>query len=433
MKPGGGKPAGAALSTWILIGAAAGVAAGWAGHEFSPDAATASTVAGYFSILSDIFLRLIKMIIAPLVFATVVAGIAGMGDAKAVGRIGGKALLWFITASLVSLLLGMFFANLLQPGHGLSLPLPEKDMATNLKTGGLNLREFISHVFPASFFQAMATNEILQILVFSCFFGFAITSLKSEPAKTVTAFISELVPIMLKVTDFVMWFAPAGVFGAVAAAITVQGLGVLATYGKFIGSFYGALVVLWAVLIAAGFLFLGPLVLRLMATVREPLMVAFTTASSEAAYPKLMEQLHRFGVNDRVTSFVLPLGYSFNLDGSMLYQAFAALFIAQAYGIDMSFGQQLTLLLVMMVSSKGVAGVPRASLVVVAAVLPTFGLPEAGLLLIMGIDQFLDMGRTATNVIGNSIATTVVAKWEGQLGPPPEKAEAGAKAAGATA
>jgi Na+/H+-dicarboxylate symporter len=423
---------GSKLTTWILVAAVAGVAAGWAGNAWAPDAAAAATLAGYFSVLSDIFLRLIKMIIAPLVFATVVAGIAGMGDAKAVGRIGGKALLWFVTASLVSLLLGMLFANVLQPGQGLALPLPDKDAATNLKTGGMGLREFITHVFPSSFFQAMATNEILQILVFSCFFGFAIASVKGEPTATVTAFVTELVPIMLKVTDFVMWVAPAGVFGAIASAITVQGIGVLGTYGRFIGSFYGALLVLWVVLIGAGFVFLGPRVLRLMGMVKEPLMVAFSTASSEAAYPKLMEQLHRFGVNDRVTSFVLPLGYSFNLDGSMVYQAFAALFIAQAYGIEMSFGQQLTLLLVMMVSSKGVAGVPRASLVVVAAVLPTFGLPEAGLLLIMGIDQFLDMGRTATNVIGNSIATSVVAKWEGQLGAPAgEEGESGAGPAAA--
>ena len=406
------------LATWIMIAAVAGLVAGYLAHAWAPDATTAATVAGYFSILSDIFLRLIKMIIAPLVFATVVSGIAGMGDAGAVGRIGGKALMWFITASVVSLLIGMLFANLLQPGVSLSLALPDKDLATSLKTGGLNLREFITHVFPASFFQAMASNEILQILVFSCFFGFAIASLKGQPAATVTRFVGELVEVMLKVTDFVMWLAPLGVFGAVAAAITVQGLGVLLTYGKFIGSFYLALIVLWTVLVAAGFLFLGPMVFRLMASVREPLIVAFTTASSEAAYPKLMEQLHRFGVNDRVSSFVLPLGYSFNLDGSMLYQAFAALFIAQAYGIELGFGQQLTMLLVMMISSKGVAGVPRASLVVVAAVLPTFGLPEAGLLLILGIDQFLDMGRTATNVIGNSIATTVVAKWEGMLGPP---------------
>jgi Na+/H+-dicarboxylate symporter len=406
------------LTVWILVAAAAGVLAGWAGHELSPDAAAAASLAGSFSILSDVFLRLIKMIIAPLVFATVVAGIAGAGDAKTVGRIGGKAILWFVSASLVSLLLGMLFANLLGPGRDLALPLPDKEAATNLKTGGLNLREFITHVFPRSFFEAMAANEILQILVFSCFFGFALSSLRSEPAATVKAFVADLVPVMLKVTDFVMWAAPAGVFGAIASAITLQGLGVLATYGKFIGSFYLALLVLWAALIGAGFLFLGPTVLRLMSQVKEPLMVAFATASSEAAYPKLMEQLRRFGVNDRITSFVLPLGYSFNLDGSMLYQAFAALFIAQAYGIDLSWGQQITLLLVMMVSSKGIAGVPRASLVVVAAVLPTFGLPEAGLLLILGIDQFLDMGRTATNVIGNSIATTVVAKWEGQLGPP---------------
>jgi Na+/H+-dicarboxylate symporter len=406
------------LTTWILIAAVAGVVVGWIGHNNTVDAAAATRLAGYFSILSDVFLRLIKVIIAPLVFATVVSGIAGMGDAKAVGRIGGKALLWFITASLVSLLLGMVLANVLQPGSGLSLALPDRDAATNLKTGGLNLRDFVAHMVPRSFFEAMATNEILQILIFSCFFGFALAQLKTEPAVTITRFCHELVGVMLKVTDYVMWFAPIGIFGALSAAITTQGLGVLATYGKFIGSFYLGIVVLWTLLIGAGFVFLGPSVFRLMREVRDPLFVAFTTASSEAAYPKLMAGLQRFGVNDRVSSFVLPLGYSFNLDGSMLYQSFAALFIAQAYGIELSFGTQVTMLLVMMVSSKGVAGVPRASLVVVAAVLPTFGLPEAGLLLILGIDQFLDMGRTATNVIGNSIATSVVAKWEGQLGPP---------------
>ncbi len=421
------------LTTWILIAAVAGVVAGWIGHNNTVDAAAATRLAGYFSILSDVFLRLIKVIIAPLVFATVVSGIAGMGDAKAVGRIGGKALLWFITASLVSLLLGMVLANVLQPGSGLSLALPDRDAATNLKTGGLNLRDFVAHMVPRSFFEAMATNEILQILIFSCFFGFALAQLKTEPAVTITRFCHELVGVMLKVTDYVMWFAPIGIFGALAAAITTQGLGVLATYGKFIGSFYLGIVLLWTLLIGAGFVFLGPSVFRLMREVRDPLFVAFTTASSEAAYPKLMAGLQRFGVNDRVSSFVLPLGYSFNLDGSMLYQSFAALFIAQAYGIELSFGTQVTMLLVMMVSSKGVAGVPRASLVVVAAVLPTFGLPEAGLLLILGIDQFLDMGRTATNVIGNSIATSVVAKWEGQLGPPRngDAAPAGAKPAAA--
>ena len=424
------------LTILILAAAVAGVLAGYAAHEMAPDAKATAEIAGYFSVLADIFLRLIKMIIAPLVFSTVVAGIAGTGDAKTVGRIGVKALGWFITASVVSLLVGMFFANLFQPGANLKMPLPDAGMATNLKTGGLSLKEFIVHVFPKSFFEAMATNEILQILVFSLFFGFALTALGDRRAVTIEKFIDELAHAMLKLTEYVMYFAPLGVFGAVAAAITTQGIGVLATYGKFIGTFYLSLVVLWGVLVAAGFVFLGSRVFPLLAEVREPMLIAFTTASSEAAYPKLMERLDRFGVNERVTALTLPLGYSFNLDGSMVYQAFAALFIAQAYGIEMSFGQQVTLLLVMMVSSKGVAGVPRASLVVVAATVPLFGLPEAGLLLIMGIDHFLDMGRTATNVIGNGIATAVVAKWEGALGPPlsedadvlavtpPEKAQA---------
>jgi Na+/H+-dicarboxylate symporter len=421
------------LTIMILVAAALGVIAGHIAHESAADAARAATIAGYFSILADIFLRLIKMIIAPLVFATVVAGIAGTGDTKTVGRIAFKALAWFITASLISLLLGMAFANLFHPGGKLNLPLPDAGLATNLKTGSLSLKEFIVHVFPRSFFEAMSSNEILQILVFSVFFGIAVTALKEKTAKTVVAFIDEVAHAMLKVTEYVMLFAPIGVFGAVAAAITTQGIVVLATYGKFIGTFYVALVVLWCVLIAAGFLFLGRRVFALLGFIRAPLLIGFTTASSEAAYPKLMEQLNRFGINERVTALTLPLGYSFNLDGSMVYQAFAALFIAQAYGIDMSFTQQVTLLLVMMVSSKGIAGVPRASLVVVAAVLPMFGLPEAGLLLIMGIDQFLDMGRTATNVIGNGIATAVVAKWEGALGPPLPAEEPATPAAAAAA
>ena len=409
------------LTTLIFGAAFLGLIVGYLTHQFHPDAAEAAQVAGYFSLLSDIFLRLIKMVIAPLVFATVVSGIAGAGDAKTVGRIGGKAMLWFISASLVSLFLGMLLANFMQPGASLNMPLPNKELATNLKTGGLNLKDFMSHVVPKSFFEAMANNEILQILIFSCFFGFSIAALKKQHAETITAFVTELADVMLKMTDFVMWTAPAGVFGAIAAAITVQGIGVLATYAKFIGSFYISILLLWLLLAAFGFLFLGPRIFQLMSMIREPLLVAFTTASSEAAYPKLMEQLHRFGVHDKVSSFVLPLGYSFNLDGSMMYQSFAALFIAQAYGIEMSLSQQITMLLVLMISSKGVAGVPRASLVVVATVLPNFGLPEAGLLLILGIDQFLDMGRTATNVVGNSISTAVVAKWEGLLGQPEDE------------
>jgi len=406
------------LTTWIMIAMILGIVVGYVCNIAAPDAKAAKDIAGYFNVVTDVFLRLIKMIIAPLVFATLVAGIAHMGDASAVGRIGLKAMAWFITASLVSLALGLVMVNILQPGTNLGLPLPEAGAATNLKTASLNIKDFITNVFPKSVFEAMANNNILQILVFSLFFGFAIAAFKDQRAKTLVGSIEELVHVMLKLTDFVMRFSPFGVFAAVASVITTQGLGVLLTYGKFIGGFYLSLALLWLVLIAAGYVFLKGPVFTLLKLIREPMMIAFSTASSEAAYPKTMEQLEKFGVKNDITGFVLPLGYSFNLDGSMMYQAFAALFIAQAFGFDLTFAQQVTLLLVMMVTSKGIAGVPRASLVVVAAVLPTFGLPEAGLLLIMGIDQILDMGRTATNVIGNSLATAVVAKWEGELREP---------------
>jgi Na+/H+-dicarboxylate symporter len=406
------------LTTWIGIAMILGVVAGYICNVAAADAKVAKDIAGYFNVVTDIFLRLIKMIIAPLVFATLVAGIAHMGDATAVGRIGLKAMAWFITASLLSLGLGLIMVNILQPGANLALPLPEAGAATNLKTSSLNVKDFITQVFPKSVFEAMANNNILQILVFSLFFGFAISTFKDARAKTLVDSIGELVHVMLRITDFVMRFAPFAVFAAVASVITTQGLGVLITYGKFIGGFYLGLVLLWAVLIGVGYVILKDSVFVLLKLIREPLMLAFSTASSEAAYPKTMEQLEKFGVKNEITGFVLPLGYSFNLDGSMMYQAFAAIFIAQAYGIDLSLGQMITLLLVMMVSSKGIAGVPRASLVVVAAVLPMFNLPEAGLLLILGIDQILDMGRTATNVIGNSLATAVVAKWEGELREP---------------
>jgi Na+/H+-dicarboxylate symporter len=406
------------LTTYIMVGLILGIIVGYICHAAAPDAATAKEIAGYFSIITDVFLRLIKMIIAPLVFSTLVVGIAGMGDAKAVGRIGVKALGWFVTASLVSLLLGMVLVNILRPGANLNLPLPDVGAATGLKTSSLNIKDFITHVFPKSIVEAMAQNEILQIVVFSIFFGFALASIKGEAVTVLIKSLEAVVHAMLRLTDYVMRFAPVGVFAAIAAAITVQGVGVLVTYGEFIGGFYFSLVVLWIVLIGAGYVFLQASTFTLLKLIREPMLLAFSTASSEAAYPKTMEQLEKFGVKDTVIGFVLPLGYSFNLDGSMMYQAFAALFIAQAYNIEMSFVQQVTLLLVMMITSKGIAGVPRASLVVVAATLPMFDLPEAGLLLIMGIDQFFDMGRTATNVVGNSIATAVVAKWEGQLAAP---------------
>ncbi|WP_136513808.1 dicarboxylate/amino acid:cation symporter [Geomonas edaphica] len=411
------------LTLYIMVAMILGIVVGYFCNLYAPDAKAAKTIAGYFDIISSVFLRLIKMIIAPLVFGTIVSGIAGNGDSKAIGRIGVRAMGWFLCASVISLVLGMTFVNLFQPGVGTSLPAPATGAATNLNVAALNFKDFVTNIFPTSFLDAMAKNSILQILIFSVFFGFAIASFKDDATKTVVAFVKELVNIMLKVTDYVMRFAPLGVFAAMASCITVQGLGVLTTYGKFIGSFYIGLVVLWAVLIGAGYLFLRNSTWTLLKLIREPMMIAFSTASSEAAYPQTLESLERFGVKEKVSGFVLPLGYSFNLDGSMMYQAFAVIFIAQVYNIELSISKQIALLLVMMLTSKGMAGVARASLVVVAATLPMFNLPEAGLLLIMGIDQFLDMGRTATNVIGNSIATAVVAKWEGDLGAEPETAD----------
>ena len=412
------------LTLYIMVGLVLGIICGYACHALAPDAAAAKTIAGYFSVLSDVFLRLIKMVIAPLVFATIVSGITSLGaSGGAVGRIAAKALGWFISASLVSLFVGLVIAHLVQPGHGLGLAVPEVGTNPNIQATGLTLKGFASHLVPSSIVEAMATNEVLQILVFSTFFGFSLAGLKGTVAGTMATAIDELVPVMLRFTDYVMRFAPIGVFAAMASVITTQGLGVLITYGKFIGAFYLGLALLWAI-IAAGSVVLGKSIGRLLRLLRQPMMIAFSTSSSEAAFPKMIEQLMRFGVSERITGFVLPLGYSFNLDGSMMYQTFAALFVAQAYGIDMPLSTQITMLLVLMVSSKGVAGVPRASLVVAAATLPMFDLPTAGLALLIGIDQFLDMGRTMTNVIGNGVATAAVAKWEGELSEGPVIPEA---------
>jgi Na+/H+-dicarboxylate symporter len=402
-------------TTHIIVAMLLGILTGYLCNAYlSP--ADAKTVAGYFVIVTDIFLRLIKMILAPLIFSTLVAGMAGMGDAKAVGRIGGKAVGWFLMASFASLFIGLVFANLLQPGANVGVPLPEATASAGLKTTSLNLKDFLIHVFPRNIFEAMANNEILQILVFSLFFGLALGQLRDTKAGLLAQAIEEVVPVMLRVTDYVMRFAPIGVFAAVANVVATQGLGVLLVYGKFMGGFYVTLAVLWLALIGAGFVVLKGEVFRLFMAVRQPMLLGFSTASSESAYPRLMETLKKFGVNERVIGFILPLGYSFNLDGSMIYTTFASLFIAQAFNIPLSLDQQILMLLVLMVSSKGIAGVPRSSLVVVAAVLPMFNLPEAGILLILGIDHFLDMGRTVTNVLGNAIATTVVAKWENALG-----------------
>lgn len=409
----------------IALGIALGVLTGWACHHFAGSEQQAKDIAAYFSMVTDIFLRLIKMIIAPLVFATLVGGIASLGTSRSVGRIGLRAMAWFVTASVVSLSIGMGLVNLFQPGAGLNMDISQHattPLAVN--TGDFSLKVFISHVFPRSFAEAMANNEILQIVVFSLFFGFALAAVKRAGHTRISDSIDELAKVMFRITDYVMALAPIGVFAAIASAITVQGLGLLMDFGKLIAQFYLGIGLLWVVLFGAGYLFLGRSVFTLGKLIREPILLAFSTASSESAYPKTMEALEKFGAPKRVSSFVLPLGYSFNLDGSMMYQAFAILFIAQAYNIDLSFTQQVLILLTLMITSKGMAGVARASVVVVAATLPMFNLPEAGLLLILGIDQFLDMARTATNVVGNSIATAVVAKAEPHEEPADEPAPA---------
>jgi len=370
-----------------------------------------------FSLLADIFLRLIKMIVAPLVFFTLVVGVAKLGDIKAVGRIGGKTLLWFISASLMSLLLGMILVNLFKPGIAMNLPLPDSGTDTGIAKTALTLKEFLYHVFPASVIDAMARNEILQIVVFSLFFGVATAAIGETGHKIIKAF-DAIAHIVLKMTGYVMNFAPIAVFGAMTAIIAKQGLQILKTYSIFIGEFYLGLLLLWVILILAGAAFVKGRIFDLIRRIKEPVLLAFSTSSSEAAFPKTMVKLEEFGCKDKIVSFVLPLGYSFNLDGSMMYMTFAALFIAQSYGMQLDFGTQITMLLVLMLTSKGIAGVPRASLVVIAGTLATFNIPEAGLALLLGIDPLLDMGRSATNVVGNSVATVVVSKWEGELTAP---------------
>ena len=400
------------FTLYILAAMGLGVVLGWYVYTFME--ADRVTIGNNVNLIAILFLRLIKMIIAPLVFATLVGGIGHMGGGAKLGRIFAKTMGWFVTASFVSLLLGLLMVNLLKPGVNFPGAVPDQGQATGLATSAFSLEKFLTHVIPTSIFDAMATNEILQIVVFSVFFAVALGSY-GERGKPIMALIDELGHIMLKVTGYVMNYAPLAVFAAVFAVVAKNGLAVLWTLIKFMGGFYLSLMILWLILVVVGFLVLGARYKHLLGYIREPLMIAFATASSEAAYPKTLESLNRFGASQRISSFVLPLGYSFNLDGTMMYCTFASIFIAQTYNIPMSIEQQLAMLATLMITSKGVAGVPRASLVVIAATLNQFSIPEAGLLMIMGIDTFLDMGRSATNVIGNTLATGVVAKWEGEL------------------
>ena len=405
---------------FVMAAMVLGILVGFILNQTLTDPAQVKAAAGGLNIVTDIFLRLIKMIIAPLVFSTLVVGIAHMEDAATIGRVGAKTMAWFITASIVSLSIGLVMVHLLAPGVGLGLPLPPVTAASAVDANTLSLKDFITHLVPKSIVEAMANNEILQIVVFSVFVGTAISSIEDK-APAVLQLAEQIAQVMLKITGYVMLFAPFAIFAALASTVATQGLGILLNYAKFIGGFYLSLGVLWGLLLIAAVAIMGKRGVGLFGVIREPVLLAFSTASSEAAYPRTLEQLQKFGVSRKIASFVLPLGYSFNLDGSMMYCTFATLFIAQAYGIDLSIGQQIMMLLLLMITSKGIAGVPRASLVVIAATLAYFKIPEAGLLLILAVDHLLDMGRSATNVVGNSVASVVVAKWENQLETPKDQ------------
>src|SRR5215212_2459141 len=409
------------LTLFILIAMALGVITGYLVHQ-NASPSFISDFSTNIKLLSNIFIRLVQMIIAPLVFTTLVVGIAKLGDMKTVGRVGGKAILWFITASLASLLLGLVLVNYFQPGQ--YIDLSQKDVAglSDLmgKQKSFSLQNFVEHVIPKSFVDAMATNEILQIVVFSIFFGVAAAAI-GEYTKPLIKALEVASHVILKMVNYVMNFAPLGVFGAIAAVVAAKGLGIFEFYLKYYAFFLIGIACLWVVLLAAGFAVLKHRMRELLRRIGSPLLVAFSTTSSEAVFPKLTEELERFGCKDRIVSFVLPLGYSFNLDGSMMYMTFASMAIAQAYGIDLSLTTQLTMLLVLMLTSKGIAGVPRASLVVVLATCAMFKIPPEGVALILPIDHFCDMFRTATNVVGNALATSVVSKWEGQLEHTPDQ------------
>ena len=407
------KPQKNRLTLYILVAMLLGGILGAIIHN-SCNVKTAEQFSTYIKLLATIFIRLVQMIIAPLVLTTLVVGIAKLGDIKSVGRIGGRALAWFFSASFISLLIGLFWVNFLQPGYGVNLSSVDTTTATEVtaKTQDFSVQHFVEHIIPKSVFEAMATNEILQIVIFAIFFGLAAASI-GENVKPVINALDKTSHIILKMVNFVMKFAPIGVFGAMAGVFAVKDVSdLMLTYTKFFSSFLVGIASLWVFLLLVGYLFLGRHLKTLLKRIVSPLVIAFGTTSSEAVFPKLTEELERFGIKDRIVSFMLPLGYSFNLDGSMMYMTFASIFIAQVFGVHLDGGSQLTMLLVLMLTSKGIAGVPRASLVVVAATCGMFNIPIEGIALILPIDHFCDMFRSATNVLGNSVATAVVGKWE---------------------
>lgn len=403
------------ITAKIFIGMTLGVIVGYALNQaYKTDQVSLDQAGTYLNLLSKIFLRMIKMIIGPLIFSILTVGIAKLGDFKLVGRIGAKTLGYFYFATILSLLTGLLAVNILKPGKLMQIDLPSAGADTGIESQKMTIENFITHLFPQSFFEALATNEILQIVVFSVFFGIA-TAAIGEHGKIIIRGLDAVSEVMFKIVSYVMGFAPYGVFGAVAAVIAQKGLGILGGYLYLIVCFFATLIFFILVVLPAICLVVKVPYWKLLAHVKDALFLSFSTASSEASMPLQIEQLKKFGVSERIVSFVLPLGYSFNLDGSMMYMTFAVGFIAQAYGIELTIAQQITMMLTLLVTSKGIAGVPRASLVVIAGTLSMFNLPAEGLILLFAVDWLLDMGRSATSVAGNAVATAVVAKWEGEL------------------
>lgn len=400
------------LFYYIIIALTLGVIVGQCVHSFC-SLKTILLVSENIKLLGTIFIRLIQMIVAPLVFCTIIVGISKMGDMKMVGRVGGKAMLWFISASLISLTIGLVWINVLRPGDTATLDLSNTANATDLIANSqkLTLAEFVNHVIPKSLFEALAHNEILQILVFAVIFGIALASF-GEKGAPVTKVLDIISHVILKIVGYIMWIAPIAVFGTITAAVSSHGLSIFKLYAHFLLAFVIGMISLWIILILIGYLILGKRVFALIKAIKSPLLIAFSTTSSEAVFPKLIDELEKFGCNPKIVSFILPLGYSFNLDGSMMYMTFASIFIAQLYGVEMDLSTQIIMLLVLMLTSKGIAGVPRASLIIIVATCAMFGIPPEGVALLIPIDHFCDMARSMTNVLGNGLATTVVSKWE---------------------
>ena len=396
---------GITLTQQIFIGLALGILAGWLVQRFHPEWAI------YFRPFSQLFLRMIKMIIAPLIFATLVAGIAGAGHFKVVGRMGLRAIIYFEIVTTIALVIGLVAVNITRPGDGVNLPMGQGSEVT---AKAQTWDQILLHVVPESVFDAMAKGDVLQIVVFSVLFGIALGMI-GEKGRPVIAWCEGVAETMFKFTNIVMHYAPIGVGAAIAYTVGHGGLGVLYNLAWLVATLYMALAVLiLAVFLPIALMFKVP-IRKFLKAVKEPAIIAFSTTSSEAALPRAMEVLERLGVPRRIVSFVLPLGYSFNLDGTTLYLSLAAVFVAQAAGVELTVGQQITMLLTLMLTSKGVAGVPRASLVILAGTLASYGLPLEGVTLILGVDELMDMARTMTNVIGNCLATVVIAKWEGEF------------------